>query len=64
MFATGFGQTQDANRDGGGSRHTWWLPLVATGQGRDAAIVLLDTSINEEVTVTFASATGALEIVR
>jgi type II secretory pathway pseudopilin PulG len=46
------------------SRQTWWLPLVATGQGRDAAIVLLDTSIDEEITVTFASATGALEIVK
>jgi prepilin-type N-terminal cleavage/methylation domain-containing protein len=52
------------DRDGGAARQTWWLPLVATGQGRDAAIVLLDTSINEETTVTFASATGALEIVR
>lgn len=48
----------------GASPSTWWLPLVATGQGRDAAIVLLDTSINEKITVTFASATGALEIVR
>lgn len=50
--------------DSGASKRTWWLPLVGTGQGRDAAIVLLDTSINEEITVTFASATGALEIVR
>ncbi len=48
---------QDAGR-------TWWLPLVASGQGRDAAIVLLDTALNEELTVTFASATGALEIVK
>lgn len=48
----------------GQSTNDWWLPLVATGQGRDAAIVLLDTSINEVLTVTFASATGALEIVR
>ncbi len=43
---------------------TWWLPLVATGQGRDAMIVLYDTSINEEMTVTFVSATGSLEISR
>ena len=62
MMATGFGQADF--RDGGASRHTWWLPLVSTGQGRDAAIVLFDTSIDEEITVTFASATGALEIVR
>ncbi len=62
MFEMGSGKLN--NRDGGASRHTWWLPLVATGRGRDAAIVLLDTSINEEITVTFASATGALEIVR
>lgn len=58
------GSSQADNRDGGASQHTWWLPLVSTGQGRDAAIVLLDTSIDEEITVTFASATGALEIVR
>lgn len=50
--------------DHGALRQTWWLPLVATGHGRDAAIVLLDTSVNEEITVTFVSATGALEIVR
>ena len=42
----------------------WWLPISATGQSRDASIVLLDTSINETMTVTYASATGALEIVR
>lgn len=46
------------------SQAEWWLPLIATGQGRDAAIVLFDTAINEQVTVTYASATGALEIVR
>ena len=62
MMATGFGQAD--NFDSGASRQTWWLPLVATGQGRDAAIVLFDTSINEKLTVTFASATGALEIVK
>lgn len=62
MMATGFGQADIPN--GGASGHTWWLPLVSTGQGRDAAIVLFDTSIDEEITVTFASATGALEIVR
>ena len=42
----------------------WWLPISATGQSRDASIVLLDTSSNETMTVTYASATGALEIVR
>ncbi len=54
---------QAGNIDGGAGQ-AWWLPLVATGQGRDAAIVLLDTSINQEITVTYASATGALEIVK
>jgi len=62
MMATGVDQA--GNLYGGASGQTWWLPLVATGQGRDAAIVLLDTSINEEITVTFASATGALEVVK
>ena len=42
----------------------WWLPISATGQSRNASIVLYDTSIHETMTVTYASATGALEIVR
>ncbi len=42
----------------------WWLPISATGQSRNASIVLYDTSIHEKMTVTYASATGALEIVR
>jgi len=62
MMATGVDQA--GNLYGGVSGQTWWLPLVATGQGRDAAIVLLDTSIDEEITVTFASATGALEVIK
>jgi prepilin-type N-terminal cleavage/methylation domain-containing protein len=62
MLASGLDQAGGFNGAAGGQ--TWWLPLVATGQGRDAAIVLLDTSIDEEITVTFASATGALEIVK
>ncbi len=48
----------------GQSHAEWWLPMIASGRGRDAAIVLRDTSINEKLTVTYASATGALEIVR
>ena len=48
----------------GATHDDWWLPISATGQSRDASIVLLDTSINETMTVTYASATGALEIVR
>lgn len=62
MIAAGMGDAN--NLYGAASGQTWWLPLVATGQGRDATIVLLDTSLNEEITVTFASATGALEIVK
>ncbi len=56
----------DASRDRGleQTQSDSWLAIVATGQGRDAAIVLFDPTINEELTVTFASATGALEIVR
>ncbi len=42
----------------------WWLPISATGQSRSASIVLYDTSIHETLTVTYASETGALEIVR
>ena len=42
----------------------WWMPISATGQSRNASIVLYDTSIHETMTVTYASANGALEIVR
>jgi len=42
----------------------WWLPISATGLSRSASIVLYDTSIHETMTVTYASETGALEIVR
>ena len=48
----------------GTSHSDWWLPISATGQSRNASIVLYDTSIHETMTVTYASATGALEIVR
>lgn len=48
----------------GSSQSDWWLPISATGQSRNASIVLYDTSIHEKMTVTYASATGALEIVR
>lgn len=48
----------------GTSPSDWWLPISATGQSRNASIVLYDTSIHEKMTVTYASATGALEIVR
>ncbi|MCA9131807.1 MAG: hypothetical protein KDA45_01575 [Planctomycetales bacterium] len=46
------------------SGQSWWLPLTASGQGRDATIELFDTSIEETLTVTYAAATGALEIRR
>ena len=50
--------------DRGALPQSWWLPLVPTGQGRDAAITLHDSTVNQQITVTFASATGALEISR
>lgn len=42
----------------------WWLPISATGQSRNASIILYDKSIHEKMTITYASDTGALEIVR
>lgn len=42
----------------------WWLPFLATGQGRDARIELRDNSIQQSLTVTYEAATGALEISR
>ncbi|TWU17141.1 hypothetical protein Pla52o_54800 [Novipirellula galeiformis] len=48
----------------GAEDRQWWLPLSATGQGRDATIELYDTSIQETLRVTYASVTGALEIAR
>ena len=48
-----------------GTQHIdWWMPISATGLSRNASIVLYDTSIREKMTVTYASATGSLEIVR
>jgi prepilin-type N-terminal cleavage/methylation domain-containing protein len=47
-----------------GSHNDWWLPFSATGQSRNASIVLYDKSIHEKMTITYASETGALEIVR
>ena len=48
-----------------GTPHSdWWLPISATGQSKNASIILYDTSIHETMTVTYASANGALEIVR
>lgn len=62
--AYGDANTEVAGSASGAIHDDWWLPISATGQSRDASIVLLDTSINETMTVTYASATGALEIVR
>lgn len=47
-----------------GSHSDWWLPFSATGQSRSASIVLYDKSIHEKMTITYASDTGALEIVK
>ena len=47
-----------------GSQSDWWLPISATGQSRSASIVLYDTTIHEKMTITYASDTGALEIVK
>ena len=47
-----------------GSHSDWWLPISATGQSRSASIVLYDKSIHEKMTITYASDTGALEIVK
>lgn len=41
-----------------------WLPITAVGKGRDIFIELYDESIDRSLTVCFASATGALEILR
>jgi prepilin-type N-terminal cleavage/methylation domain-containing protein len=47
-----------------GEHSDWWLPISATGQSRSASIVLYDKSLHETMTITYASDTGALEIVR
>ncbi len=47
-----------------GTHSDWWLPISATGQSRSASIVLYDTTIHEKMTITYASDTGALEIVK
>ncbi len=60
----GSSDSEEAIAEFGSSHNDWWLPISATGQSRSASIVLYDTSINERMIVTYASATGALEIVR
>ncbi|MCY2984750.1 MAG: prepilin-type N-terminal cleavage/methylation domain-containing protein [Planctomycetota bacterium] len=47
-----------------GSQSDWWLPISATGQSRSASIVLYDKTIHEKMTITYASDTGSLEIVK
>ncbi len=63
-LASGLTESETAIAELGATHHDWWLPISATGQSKNASIVLYDTSIHETMTVTYASATGALEIVR
>ncbi len=63
-IASGVVDSEAAMADLGTHHSDWWLPISATGLSRNASIVLYDTSIHEKLTVTYASATGALEIVR
>ena len=63
-LASGLTESETAIAELGALHHDWWLPISATGQSKNASIVLYDTSIHETMTVTYASATGALEIVR
>lgn len=62
--ASGATDSETAIADLGTQHIDWWLPISATGLSRSASIVLYDTSIHERMTVTYASATGSLEIVR
>ncbi len=63
-IGNGTTDSEIAIADLGTHHNDWWLPISATGLSRNASIVLYDTSIHEKMTVTYASATGALEIVR
>ncbi len=63
-LANGLTDSEAATAAIGTPHSDWWLPISATGQSRNVSIVLYDTSIHEKMTVTYASSTGALEIVR
>lgn len=62
--ADGITGSESSIAEHGPPHSDWWLPISATGQSRNASIVLYDTSIHQTMTVTYASETGALEIVR
>jgi len=62
--ATLLSDTASGNEAGLSSGLDWWLPFLATGQGRDARIELRDNTIQQSLTVTYEAATGALEISR
>jgi len=47
-----------------GTGRVWWLPLTATGKGRDATIELHDPAIDQRLWISYSAATGALEISR
>lgn len=42
----------------------YWLPLLASGRGRDATIVLYDQLTQQSIQVIFISSTGAIEVSR
>jgi prepilin-type N-terminal cleavage/methylation domain-containing protein len=42
----------------------YWLPILASGRGRDATIKLWDKTTLQSIEVHFVSATGAIEVLR
>lgn len=41
-----------------------WLPIVASGRGRDATVVLWDQTTQQSARVVFVASTGAIEVLR
>lgn len=55
-------QREDPSNDPGAQDR--WLPMLASGRGRDATIVLWDHNSQQSVQVVFISSTGAIEVLR
>ncbi|MCR9295967.1 MAG: type II secretion system GspH family protein [bacterium] len=47
-----------------GKSELHWLPILSSGRGRDATIVLWDRGTRQMIQVVFIAATGAMEVLR
>ena len=62
--ATAVADNADAASFADGQAQIYWLPLLASGRGRDATILLHDQLTQQSIQVIFISSTGAIEVSR